>query len=300
VTSLRQRLAAGAPVILDGGMGSMLLARGLAGGEAPERWNVDKPEQLEEVHRAYVDAGSEAIHTNTFGATPLRLAGFGLAERCRELNEAAVTIARRVGAPFVIGDVGPTGDYLPPVGKADPDAMRQTFLEQGRALASAGVDGLHIETMTDLREACIALEALAEAAPGVVLLASMTFDRKRRGFFTVMGDPLVATLRALADAGADAVGANCSITSGDMADLAAEAEAGLREAGVQIPLVAQANAGQPRMTAEGVTYDHDPEAFAADAARMVASGVRAVGGCCGTEPATVAALRRRLAAEPAT
>ncbi len=287
--SLRDRLAAGPPLLLDGGLGSMLIARGLPAGAPPDAWTMERPDVVREVHRAYVEAGSEAVHANTFGANPLRLARHGLAARAAELNRRAVEIAREAGARFVIADVGPAGDYLPPVGKADAEIWRAAFAAQGRALADAGPDALHIETVSDVREARVALAALREAAPGMPLFASLTFERKRRGFFTVMGDPLTPALRALVAAGADAVGANCSIASSDMRALAAEALAAVR-----VPLILQPNAGAPRVEAGEVVYDQTAEAFAEDMAATAGMGVRAVGGCCGTDPRFIAALGRRL------
>lgn len=300
MNDLRARLAAtgpeASPLLLDGGLGSMLIDRGLARGQAPEQWNVDRPEDVTEVHRAYVDAGSEAVHTNTFGGTPIRLAAFGLAERCDELNRAGVELARQAGPTFVLADVGPTGEYLPPVGTGDEAAWREAFLAQAQALADAGVDGFHVETMSDLREARAALTAIREIAPSTPVLVSLTFDRKRRGFFTVMGNRLVESLCELAEQGATAVGANCSITSEDMQALVTEAAAGLQAAGHTAALVVQANAGLPQMTPEGVRYDQSPQAFAADTAAMARAGARIVGGCCGTDPEFIRALRQQLAA----
>lgn len=267
----------------------MILARGLARGHAPESWNEDRGADVTLVHRAYVEAGSEAIHTNSFGGHPARLARVGLAERCEVIQAAAVRLARAAAARFVIGDVGPSGDYLPPVGRADPDEWRAGFERQGRALAEAAPDALHVETMSDLREALVALAALKAVAPQLPVLVSMTFARNKRGFFSVMGNPLVASLRTLAEAGADAVGANCTLSSPDMVDLAAESRAALA-----VPLVVQPNAGQPQLAAEGVRYAQQPERFAEDMARVAALGVAAVGGCCGTDPGFIAALRARL------
>jgi 5-methyltetrahydrofolate--homocysteine methyltransferase len=243
------------------------------------------------VHRAYVEAGSEAVHTNSFGGTTLRLGRHAPGARTAELNRAAVAVARASNPKWVIGDVGPSGEYLPPVGRADVRAWREAFFAQGRALAEAGADALHIETMSDLREALVALEALAEAAPELPVMVSLTFERRKRGFFTVMGDPLAASLASLARAGAAAVGANCSIVSREMRELAAAACDA-----ADAPVVLQPNAGSPRLTASGVTYDHDPERFADDMAAAVQAGARAVGGCCGTDPRTIAALARRLGA----
>lgn len=273
-------------MLLDGGLGSMLLARGLPPGQAPEAWNEARPEEVTGVHRAYVEAGSEAVHTNTFGGHPARLAGAGLVERCGAIQGAAVRLARASGAPFVIGDVGPTGEYLPPVGRAEPAEWRAGFERQGLALREAGPDALHVETMSDLREALVALAALKAVAPRLPVLVSMTFARNKRGFFTVMGNPAVASLRTLAEAGADAVGANCTLSSPDMFDLAAELRGAL-----EAPLVVQPNAGQPQLTADGVRYAQEPQAFAGDMARVAALGVAAVGGCCGTDPRFIAALR---------
>lgn len=299
MTGFATRLRALPPLVLDGGMGSMLLERGLPVGMAPERWNLERPDEVAAVHRAYVAAGSEAVHTNSFGASPIRLAVFGLAEQCEAVNRRAVALARSAGARFVLGDVGPAGDFLPPVGAADPAAWHASFAVQGRALAAAGVDGLHVETMTDLREAVVALAALGEVAPALPVMVSLTFTRKPRGFFTIMGDPLGASLVRLAELGAAAVGANCSITSGDMLDLVVAARAALDHAGLAVPLVVQANAGQPELTEHGVRYAQSPAEFARDAAVMVSRGARIVGGCCGTEPATIAALTRLLReAEP--
>jgi methionine synthase I (cobalamin-dependent) len=291
VSAFLDRLGVGPPLLLDGGLGSMILARGLPRGHAPESWNEERPEEVTAVHRAYVEAGSEAVHTNTFGGSPARLGRAGLAERCEAIQAAAVRLARAAGAAFVIGDVGASGEYLPPVGRADREQWRAGFERQGRALAEAGPDALHVETMSDLREALVALAALKAAAPGLPVMVSLSFSRNKRGFFTVMGDALVASLRALAEAGADVVGANCTLASPDMPDLAAE----LRAASLPVPLVVQPNAGQPQLDGEVVRYTQDPVAFAEDMARVAGLGVAAVGGCCGTDPRFIAALRARLA-----
>ncbi|MCM2316214.1 MAG: homocysteine S-methyltransferase family protein [Thermoanaerobaculia bacterium] len=286
-----ERLTESAALVLDGGMGSALIARGLKLGMAPEQWILERGEAILEVHRAYVVAGSEAIHTNTFGASPVRLATYGLADRCDEINRAAVTLARAADPRFVIGDVGPTGEYLPPVGQGGIEAWRAAFEQQGRALAAAGVDAFHVETMSDLREARVALQALRSVAPELPVMVSMTFERKKRGFFSVMGDPLVAALSSLASEGASAVGANCSVASGDMAALMTEAIAA-----IAIPLVAQPNAGTPEQAPDGTfRYAQSPEEFAADMAALARLGVRAVGGCCGTDDRFIAALRAQLA-----
>ncbi|MGD1148215.1 MAG: homocysteine S-methyltransferase family protein [Thermoanaerobaculaceae bacterium] len=284
-----RELALARVVLLDGGLGSMLIAAGLEAGRAPEWWNLDHPERIEALHRAYLEAGSDVVHTNTFGGNPLRLAAGGLPGRCREVNSAAVEIARRAcgGTGLVAGDVGPTGHMLPPLGGATVEQLQRAFREQAEALAEAGVDLISIETMSDLREALAAVEAAR--ATGLAVHASMTFERRRRGVFTIMGDPLVPSLTALADAGADAVGCNCSVTSAEMATMVREAAPLVR-----VPLSAQPNAGQPRVTLEGVVYDASPVTFARDIAAMVEAGAAMVGGCCGTTPEFIRQARATL------
>jgi len=289
VSRLADRLRRGPCLLFDGGLGTMLMARGLAAGETPERWNLERRDEVTAVHRAYVAAGSEAVQTNTFGAHPLRLARAGLAGRCGEICNAATAAARASGARFVVGDLGPTGEYLPPVGSGDPGAFRDGYLELASALAAAGCDALHIETQSDLAEARLALAAARAAAPGLPVLVSLTFERRPRGFFTLMGNPLVPALAELAELGAAAVGANCTLASGEMVELAGE----LLAAG-RAPAIFQPNAGQPTRGETGVTYTQSPATFAADLAALAAAGAAALGGCCGTDPRFIAALRRAL------
>lgn len=287
MSALAERLRRGPCLLLDGGLGTQLIARALGPGQPPEAWNAARPEDVREVHRAYVEAGSEALHTNTFGANAVRLAPHRLGERVRELNALAVLHARAACPAFVLGDMGPTGECLPPVGRGDPGRWRAAFAEQAEALAAAGVDALHVETMTDLREAKVALRAARESAPRLPVLVSLGFERRRRGFFTMMGDAAAEAWSALLESGATAVGANCGLASGDMRALADEARGG----GLRVVL--QPNAGQPQVTTEGVIYVQDPEEFAGDVASF-AGDCAAVGGCCGTTPRFLAALAARL------
>jgi methionine synthase I (cobalamin-dependent) len=288
---LRARLATG-PLLLDGGLGTLLIAAGLEPGHDPGEWNRQRPDAVAAVHRAYAEAGSDLVHTNTFGANPIKLRAGGSEEECRAFNALAVSIARgavRAVRPDVLvaGDLGPTGALLPPVGNATEAEIEAAFVEQATALAEAGADVISIETMYDLREARAAVRAARRT--GLAVLASLTFESRRRGFFTIMGDPLGPSLRALVDDGADAVGFNCSVTSDVMSGMIAPA----REA-VTCPVIAQPNAGQPRAGADGVVYDASPEVFAHDLAAMVAAGARLVGGCCGTTPEFIRAARAAL------
>jgi 5-methyltetrahydrofolate--homocysteine methyltransferase len=277
-------------LLLDGGLGSELINRGLPPGTPPERWTLERPEDVVAVHRAYVRAGSDAIHANTFGANATRLGRHGLSDRIVAVNRTAARLAREAGARFVIADIGPTGEYLAPLGRGDPQEWRRQFEEQGRILAEAAVDGFHVETMVDVREARVALEALREAAPALPILVSLAFERKKRGFFTIMGDPLVPSLIQLWEAGAAAVGANCSIMSRDMLDLAGEALAR-----TSASIVLQPNAGSPERTADGIRYGQAPEEFAKDLSSLLPEPrIMALGGCCGTDPRFIAALRAHM------
>jgi methionine synthase I (cobalamin-dependent) len=277
------------PLLLDGGLGSLLIAAGLARGEPPERWVLERPAAVAAAHRAYAGAGSDAVHTCTFGAHPIRLAAFGLEARGGEIVRAAVALAREAGARFVVGDVGPTGEYLEPLGAGDLEAWREGYRRLAGALAAAGVDALHVETVGDRREALCALAALREEAPGLPAMVSLSFDRKPRGAFTLMGDPFAGSLRELLAAGAAAVGANCTLTSAGHVQLAREA----REAGLE-PMVLQPNAGRPIPDGARLRYSQAPETFAAEMAEAAAWGAAAVGGCCGTDTEFIGALAARL------
>jgi len=295
IETLAARLGRGPALLLDGGLGSSLIGRGLPAGSAPDRWNLERPAEVRAVHRAFVEAGSQVVHANTFGGNRIRLARAGMADRLVDVNTAAIRLARDSGAPFVLADLGPTGEYLPPVGKGDPTMWAEVFCEQVRVLSAAQVDGYHIETMSDIREAMVALDAVRTLAPGIPCLVSLTFERKKRGFFTVMGDALSPTLRTLMEAGATAVGANCTLGSADFRALATEA----LETGA--PLVLQPNAGQPEAEGDGIVYRQDPRAFAADMKAILALPARgagrlaALGGCCGCDARFVAALHAALA-----
>lgn len=278
-------------LLLDGGLGTMLIGMGLAPGQAPEAWVLEHPERVREAHRRYAAAGCQVVHAVSFGGTRPKLAAAGLGGEVEAINRRAIELAREAAAgALVAGDVGPTGLLLPPMGEADEAGLEAAFREQCALLAAAGADLLSIETMYDLREALAALRGAL--ATGLPVLCSMTFEVKRRGAFTMVGDALVPSLAALRDAGAHAVGMNCSVTSGPMLALVREARAAL---GPGVALVAQPNAGQPRPTPEGIVYDDDPAHFAADLVQMAEAGARVLGGCCGTDDRFLAAARVALA-----
>ena len=283
---LAELIARGGTVLGDGAMGTMLQLAGLTEG-APERWNVERPEVVLGVHRAYVEAGSDFVSTNTFGGTRNRLALDGLGDRVAELNEAGARLAREAaGDRLVAGSMGPTGELMEPLGLLTPDGARESFTEQARALKAGGADFALIETMSALEEVQAAVEG-ARAA-GLRVAVTMSFDTN---FHTMMGVKPVQALATLAGWGVAVVGANCG-------NGPAEIERVMTEMSQAVPggvvLMAKSNAGMPRWKDDRITYGGTPEVMAEYARKMTELGVRIVGGCCGSTPEHVAAMRRAL------
>ncbi len=285
------RVRGGETLIGDGAWGTMLMARGLRPGVPPETFNISRQDVLEAIAQQYLEAGADIITTNTFGASPLRLAQHGLDESTEIINRNAVDALRRVvdGRAYVSGDIGPCGHLLEPYGDANPAVVLAGFERQARALAAAGVDLFCIETMTDLAEAVLAVRAARAAAPGVPVVATMTFDRTRRGFFTVMGTSIAQAARDLVAAGADVVGSNCGNGIDVMVEIAREFRAQ-----TPWPLAIQSNAGLPEPHGTELVYGEDPDFTAERAPALAALGVSVIGGCCGTTPAHIRAIRQRL------
>jgi 5-methyltetrahydrofolate--homocysteine methyltransferase len=281
-------------VLLDGGIGTQLQLAGLPAGVCGELWNVERPDVVRGVHRAYADAGAEALLTNTFGGSPLALARHGQGQRAGELNRAAASLARDVAgeARWVLGDVGPFGGFLAPLGDASAEEVEAGFHAQVEALLEGGADGVLVETMTALDELTLAVRA-ARAAGAPFVIASVAFDATRVGPRTMMGvAPHNAAGTAL-ELGVDALGANCG-TGLDMTGYA-EILQQLAAAAAGLPLLCRPNAGMPRLAGGRVLYDLAPERMADDVAVLVDAGARMIGGCCGTTPAHIAALRVALA-----
>jgi len=268
-------------ILLDGGFGTELIQRGFPQGACPESWNVERPEVVKEIHKNYFDAGSDAVLTNSFGGSAIKLASHGLDKRCYELNRAAATIANEVkpAGGFVGGSMGPTGKFLKPQGEFTEPEFEEAFAEQARGLADGKVDFLLIETQYDLREALCALRA-ARRVTAIPVFVTMTYNRVPRGFFTLMGNSTAQCLEALEKEGVPAAGANCTLDSSDMADLVRV----MREK-TRLPLIAQANAGKPSLSGEGeVSYSQGLENYLQHIPRIIENGANIIGGCCGTNP----------------
>lgn len=290
---LKQALEPG-PFLLDGAMGSMLFKAGLKPGECAELWNVEQAEKVQAIHAEYLQAGSLAVTTNTFGGGPETLARHGLEERCVELNAAAAQVARGAdsqSAFFVLGDIGPFGGFLEPLGETTLPELKSMFDHQIGALHEAGADGIIVETMSDPTEAAAAVH-VARGFGDWPVLATFAFQKAGDDFRTMMGSTVAEALGAVLDAGATAVGANCG-TGLELEDYLRLADALVAAAG-DAPVILQPNAGAPRQVDGAVVYPATPEQMGAWARSARDAGVSVIGGCCGTTPEHLRAMVESL------
>jgi homocysteine S-methyltransferase len=285
-----RRLAEG-PLLCDGAMGTVLYARGVSLDACFDVLNLNSPGVVQGVHGDYVAAGADCLETNTFGANRFKLAVHGLDDRVREINRAGVKLARDVREStgrdvYVLGSMGPLGKYLAPLGTVAVDEARHAFREQAEALLEGGVDGFVVETFSDLTEIALAVEAV-RGVTDLPIVAQMAFTDEGVTFTGHSPEEAARHLRAL---GVEALGANCSVGSSVLYDVL---ERMVPEAG-GLPLAIQPNAGLPSRIGERLIYLSSPGYMADYAGRMVEIGARLVGGCCGTTPAHIAAMREVL------
>ncbi len=289
--SLQGRLEARKVLVGDGAWGTQLMQRGLPSGRPPEWFALERPEVIEQVARLYLEAGADLITTDTFGGSSFRLKRHGLEGRRERINRQAVEAVRRaVGErALVSASVGPSGELLEPFGETSADEVEAAFAEQIAVLAAAGADLVCIETMADLTEATRALRAAKSVAPSLPVMATMTFERTPRGYFTLMGVSVENAAAGLVAAGADVVGSNCGNGIEDMVEIArAMARA------TSVPLAFQPNAGLPETRDGQTVYPQTPEGMASRVPELLELGVAIVGGCCGTGPEHVRALRQAV------
>jgi 5-methyltetrahydrofolate--homocysteine methyltransferase len=286
-----ERLASGEILVGDGAMGTLLMERGLDAGQAPESFNLEQGNVLEGITKEYVDAGADIIQTNTFGASRLKLSQYGLDDRVVEINRNAVRAVKKVasGKAYVSGSCGPTGKMLKPYGDIEPKTMVDVFKEQAGVLIDAGVDMICIETMTDLQEAIYAIKGVRRMSSSIPVMATMTFDPTPKGFRTVMGVSIEEAAKGLEIAGADVVGSNCGNGIENMILIAKE----FKEY-TKLPVMIQSNAGKPVLQADRVVYPETPDFMAEKALELITLGVSIIGGCCGTTPAHIRALRKTV------
>jgi len=268
-------------MLLDGGFGTELIARGFPQGACPETWNVERPEVVKEIHKNYYDAGSDAVLTNSFGGSKIKLQDYAVGDKCYELNRAAAIIANEVKpeGKFLGGSMGPTGKFLRPTGEYEEGQFEEAYAEQARGLSDGGVDFLLIETQYDLKEALCALRGARKFSDKPIFV-TMTFNLGPKGYFTIMGNSPAQFVQEMEKEGVPVVGTNCTLDSEQMVDLIKI----LREA-TSLPIIAQANAGKPSVSGEGeVSYAQGLEDYLQYIPKMAANGANIIGGCCGTNP----------------
>ena len=287
---------AGSPLLSDGAMGTMLNARGLGFNQCFDSLNLTEPATVADIQRAYIEAGSDIIQTNTFSANRFKLRGYGLDKQLLEINRAGVELARRVVMAsykevLIAGDVGPLGVRLAPFGRIQPEEAKDAFVEQIQVLVEAGVDLLILETFSDVYEIRQAIAAAREVCD-LPIVASMSFTRDDR---TLMGDNPTQVARALGDAGANVIGVNCSGGPAQIWRILRQMRAVIPDTNNKGPyLSAMPNAGWPEQVGGRIMYPANPEYFGEYALAFCEAGARLIGGCCGTTPEHIAAMRAAL------
>ncbi len=275
-------------ILLDGAMGTQLSARGaIEGGQS----NVTAPEAVAAIHKEYVECGCDAITTNTLTMNRVYVETHNVGVSVEEVNRVGVELARKAAGEgvFVLGNISSTGQLLEPYGTFAEDQFVAAFAEQASILARAGVDGFVVETMIDLREAVCALRG-CKAVSDLPVLVSISFATDDKGGRTVMGNSAGECAGKLGDAGANAIGANC----GDLDPDQTAVVVGLLRDATALPLLAQPNAGKPKLVGDATVFDMGVDEFAAGIEKCVAAGARVVGGCCGTTPGHIRAVAARL------
>ncbi|MEI7438333.1 MAG: homocysteine S-methyltransferase family protein [Thermoleophilia bacterium] len=289
MSGLLETLQSGGHILGDGAMGTMLQDAGLTDGGAPELWNVEHPDRIEAILEAYAAAGSNLITTCTFGGTRPRLEMHDLGDRVFELNKAGAAVARTVAdrhpGSYVLGDVGPSGELMEPMGTMTPEEAQELFADQIRGLVAGGADAILIETMSDLGEVEAAVRAAQAEAPGLPILATMSFDTN---LHTMMGVKPGQAVTAIAAMGVPIIGANCGRGVDEMRIIAADMVAARPEG---VFLMTQSNAGLPKLVGDEFLYDGAPEVMAEWATEMREIGIDVIGACCGSTPEHIAAMR---------
>ncbi len=282
---LKDRIKQGV-FLLDGAMGTQLAARGVEVGHCNDYQNIESPDIVKAIHQAYFSAGSDAVLTNTFGANKYTLTRHGLADKVCEINKAAAQIARKAAGDerYVLGDIGPTGDFLAPLGLLKPDELKEAFAEQTKALEAGGVDGFIIETMTALEEIVIAIEAV-KSVSSLPVFASMSYDKAGDNFRTMMGVSPEVAIAKIVELGVDAIGFNCGKMSlDDYRSLAKKYASVVKDLNSNVSLLAELNAGLPELVGDQAVYNVTGSEFAQALKDINETGFNILGGCCGTDP----------------
>ncbi len=285
---LLEKLLAAGSVVTDGAWGTQLQARGLGIGEFPDLWNLSNPGKVEEVARAYVDAGSQIILTNTFGANRVRLAETGRAADAASINRAGVEISKRAaaGKAAVFASIGPSGKLLM-TGETSAEELSVAFAEQAEAIVQGGADAIVVETMSDLEEAKLAIAAAC--ITGLPVVACAVFDAGKDKDRTMMGATPEQVAKVLSEAGADVIGANCGQGIAGFVPICQRLRAATDR-----PLWLKPNAGLPELIEGRAVYTTTPEEFVAHVPELIKLGASFIGGCCGSSPEFIKAVVRRV------
>ncbi len=275
-------------LVCDGAMGTMLQKSGLPTGHCPEEWNVSNPEKVSQIHKQYYDAGADIVETNSFGGNKFRLDFQGHADDVYKFNKAAAELVRSVcpEGKFVAGSVGPTGEFIEPVGMRTFEELKEGFSLQIQALVDGGVDLIIIETMADIQESIAAIQAAESIDTELPVIATMTFEKSANGIHTMMGIKPRIMAEQLIEAGAKVIGANCGMGMEEMAEVISE----IRQH-TDFPILTQANAGNPVWDGKQNVYSESPEERAQAVRKLLELKPNIVGGCCGTTPEHIKAIR---------
>ena len=294
MNALNDLLETNGYLVIDGAMGTELFAAGLTSGDSPELWNVENPEAVQAVHRAYVAAGSDIILTNTFGGTRFRMKLHKLQDRVDEINQAATANARLAAdeverTVLVAGSMGPTGELLFPLGELSAQEAQEGFAEQAAALTAGGADLLWLETLSSLEEMEAGVKG-AQSVSDLPIVVTMSYDTAGRTMMGVTGTEMGARL---AELGVSATGANCGANLADTESAVTQ----IKEANGGLPVVSKGNAGIPVWVGSDLHYDGTPEIMAAHAYRLRQAGISIIGSCCGSTPEHIAYISAVLKGE---
>ena len=294
-------LKTGKVLVSDGAWGTFLQKKGLKAGECPELWCLDHADDVKDIAQGYVDAGADMVESDSFGGTCYKLEHYGLADKVSEINEAAAKISRAAAGDdkWVIASIGPTGKMLFPEDEDEDEdddfyvssaKMYDAFKTQAIALEKGGADAACVETMSDIRESVLAIKATKENT-SLEVICTFTFERNVRGEYrTMMGVSPVDALNAAVDAGTDIAGANCGNGIERMIEIVKE----MRNVDSNIPILVHANAGLPQNVNGQDVFPESPEDMAKIAPDLVKAGANIIGGCCGTTPAHIAAIKKAI------
>ncbi|MEA1986506.1 MAG: homocysteine S-methyltransferase family protein [Candidatus Marinimicrobia bacterium] len=286
--NILERINDGEILLGDGAIGTQIQKYYSGDMSVPELLNIDAPKIIERIALEYFQAGADLIETNTFGGSVVKLGDSQNSDRVEELNSKAVDIVKKVtnGKSYISGSVGPSGKMLEPMGVGNPEEIKAGFKKQVEILIDSGVDVICIETMIDLEEAVLAVEATREVSDSIPIITTMTFNKTPRGFFTIMGNNIEYVSEILEEVGADIIGSNCGNGFEKMVEIAKEFKKYSK-----LPIMIQSNAGQPVSKNGEIFYLETPEFFAEKTKELIEIGVSIIGGCCGTTPEHIGAMR---------